>query len=273
MIVPIKFTYIVIDDKSFAQLVSNKETLIKTIQLNENPEVFTFYSVEQAQTFQKQFNSNTQTKSPERTNIDFQRDKSHPDELRNPSTKQFSFSNPFEKKACVPASKDFAPITSSSKDKSLFKTLVTKNKEDFEEGKIDCHVNPKGNCFLYFAGSSSSPEKSAHIIYKIKDQNSNDIDSFSDTIGEAKVNQAVYYSLIAGMSKAADIGIKRLECIGHNEVVIKLALGTYKVEDPKLKELLGQMNLLKKRFDNVDFKWVTKGENLALSSCLKKKGK
>jgi ribonuclease HI len=87
-------------------------------------------------------------------------------------------------------------------------------------------------------------------------------------------NQAEYAGLIAGLKKARELEVTRLEVKGDSQLVINQVTGEYQVKNPTLQALHAETQSLLSEFDQVDFTWVERSENAladaAVNQCLDK---
>ena len=80
-------------------------------------------------------------------------------------------------------------------------------------------------------------------------------------LGEATNNVAEYSALLAGLKKAARLGVRELEVRSDSELVVKQLNGQYKVKNPRLQDLY--FSAIKKisSFEKVTFVHVPREEN------------
>lgn len=80
-------------------------------------------------------------------------------------------------------------------------------------------------------------------------------------LGEATNNVAEYRALLAGMQKAAEVGIRELQVRSDSELIVKQLNGQYKVKNPQLQDLYFSVIKTISSFDRVTFEHVPRGEN------------
>jgi ribonuclease HI len=82
-----------------------------------------------------------------------------------------------------------------------------------------------------------------------------------ETIGRATNNVAEYSGLVAGMAKAAELGVRELEVVSDSELLVKQMRGEYKVKNEALRTLWEEANDLERRFAKVRYTAVRRAHN------------
>ena len=82
-----------------------------------------------------------------------------------------------------------------------------------------------------------------------------------EAIGRATNNVAEYSGLVAGMEKAAELGVRELEVISDSELLVKQMRGEYKVKNEALRMLWEEANDLERRFAKVRYTAVRRAHN------------
>ncbi len=82
-----------------------------------------------------------------------------------------------------------------------------------------------------------------------------------EAIGRATNNVAEYRGLVAGMEKAADLGVRELEVVSDSELLVKQMLGEYRVKNEALRALWEEANDLERRFAKVRYRAVRRHHN------------
>jgi ribonuclease HI len=82
-----------------------------------------------------------------------------------------------------------------------------------------------------------------------------------ETIGRATNNVAEYSGLVAGMEKAAELGVRELEVVSDSELLVKQMRGEYRVKNEALRDLWEQANDLERRFAKVRYSAVRRAHN------------
>jgi ribonuclease HI len=87
------------------------------------------------------------------------------------------------------------------------------------------------------------------------------VQSFGEYLGEATNNVAEYRALIAGISKAIEIGVMELHVHSDSELIVNQLNGHYKVKNPQLQELYFSVIKAIASFEKVTFTHVPREKN------------
>jgi probable phosphoglycerate mutase len=82
-----------------------------------------------------------------------------------------------------------------------------------------------------------------------------------EAIGRATNNVAEYSGLVAGLTKAAELGVRELEVVSDSELLVKQMRGEYKVKNEALRALWEEANDLERRFARVRYTAVRRAHN------------
>jgi ribonuclease HI len=82
-----------------------------------------------------------------------------------------------------------------------------------------------------------------------------------EAIGRATNNVAEYSGLVAGMEKAAELGVRELEVVSDSELLVKQMRGEYRVKNEALRVLWEEANDLERRFGKVRYTAVRRAHN------------
>jgi probable phosphoglycerate mutase len=82
-----------------------------------------------------------------------------------------------------------------------------------------------------------------------------------EAIGRATNNVAEYRGLLAGMEKAAELGVEELEVVSDSELLVKQMRGEYRVKNETLRVLWEDANELERRFRRVRYTAVRRAHN------------
>lgn len=83
----------------------------------------------------------------------------------------------------------------------------------------------------------------------------------SEALGTATNNVAEYRALIAALEAALALGAKRVEARLDSELLVRQAIGRYRVKNPGLIPLHNRVLNLRGQFDEVVFKHVPRDQN------------
>ncbi len=82
-----------------------------------------------------------------------------------------------------------------------------------------------------------------------------------EAIGRATNNVAEYRGLVAGMAKAAELGLRELEVVSDSELLVKQMRGEYRVKNEALRELWEEASDLERQFAKVRYTAVRRAHN------------
>jgi ribonuclease HI/catechol 2,3-dioxygenase-like lactoylglutathione lyase family enzyme len=109
-------------------------------------------------------------------------------------------------------------------------------------------------------GARGNPGPAA-FGYVLEAEDGQVLAAHGEAIGHATNNVAEYRGLIAGMAKAAELGVGELEVVSDSELLVKQMRGDYRVKNEALRALWYRANALIQRFDSVRFTAVRREHN------------
>ena len=109
-------------------------------------------------------------------------------------------------------------------------------------------------------GARGNPGPAAYG-YVLEADDGHVLAAHGEAIGRATNNVAEYRGLVAGMAKAAELGIRELEVVSDSELLVKQMLGDYRVKNESLRELWEEANDLERRFAKVRYTAVRRAHN------------
>jgi probable phosphoglycerate mutase len=109
-------------------------------------------------------------------------------------------------------------------------------------------------------GARGNPGPAAYG-YVIEDEDGNTLAAHGEAIGVATNNVAEYSALIAGLEKAAELGVTELEVVSDSELMVRQMVGRYKVKNAALLELWEDATRLARRVDRVTYRNVRREHN------------
>jgi len=109
-------------------------------------------------------------------------------------------------------------------------------------------------------GARGNPGPAAYG-YVVESEDGHVLAAHGETIGRATNNVAEYSGLVAGMEKAAELGVRELEVISDSELLVKQMRGDYRVKNDALRELWEQASDLEGRFGKVRYTAVRREKN------------
>jgi ribonuclease H / adenosylcobalamin/alpha-ribazole phosphatase len=109
-------------------------------------------------------------------------------------------------------------------------------------------------------GARGNPGPAAYG-YVLETDDGQVLAAHGETIGRATNNVAEYRGLVAGMEKAAEVGIRELEVVSDSELLVKQMRGEYRVKNEALKALWEEASDLERRFAKVRYTSVRRAHN------------
>src|SRR5881275_1584739 len=85
-------------------------------------------------------------------------------------------------------------------------------------------------------GARGNPGPAAYG-FVLEAENGAVLAAHGEAIGVATNNVAEYRALVAGLAKAAEVGVDELEVVSDSELLVKQMRGEYKVKNAALREL------------------------------------
>ena len=109
-------------------------------------------------------------------------------------------------------------------------------------------------------GARGNPGPAAYG-YVLEAENGTVLAAHGEAIGTATNNVAEYRALIAGLEKAAEVGVHELEVVSDSELLVKQMRGEYKVKNETLRGLWEDAGRLARRLGRVEFTAVRREHN------------
>ena len=109
-------------------------------------------------------------------------------------------------------------------------------------------------------GARGNPGPAAYG-YVLESEDGTVLDARGEAIGIATNNVAEYRALIAGLEKAAELGVDELEVVSDSELVVKQMRGEYRVKNEALRELSLDAAVLARQIGKVRYTAVRREHN------------
>ncbi len=109
-------------------------------------------------------------------------------------------------------------------------------------------------------GARGNPGPAAYG-YVLETEDGTVLAAHGAAIGIATNNVAEYSALIAGLEKAADVGVSELEVISDSELMVKQMRGEYKVKNAALRDLSLHARAVARRLGTVRYTAVRREHN------------
>ena len=109
-------------------------------------------------------------------------------------------------------------------------------------------------------GARGNPGPAAYG-YVLESEDGHVLAAHGEAIGRATNNVAEYRGLVAGMEKAAELGVRELDVVSDSELLVKQMRGEYRVKNETLRDLWEKANDLERRFARVRYTAVRRAHN------------
>jgi ribonuclease HI len=109
-------------------------------------------------------------------------------------------------------------------------------------------------------GARGNPGPAAYG-YVIETDDGHVLAAHGEAIGHATNNVAEYSGLVAGLQKAAELGVRELEVVSDSELLVKQMQGEYRVKNEALKALWEEASDLERQFAKVRYTAVRRAHN------------
>ncbi len=109
-------------------------------------------------------------------------------------------------------------------------------------------------------GSRGNPGPAAYA-FVLEAEDGTVLDARGETIGVATNNVAEYSALVAGLERAAEVGVDELEVVSDSELLVKQMRGEYKVKNRALQELFLDASRLARKIQRVKYTAVRREHN------------
>lgn len=114
---------------------------------------------------------------------------------------------------------------------------------------------------LYSDGGARGNPGPAGIGVVIYDSSDNVVFEISEFLGIATNNQAEYKAILAGISKAKELGVENLVCYLDSELVVKQLKREYKVKNAELAPLFVKVYNLSQGIQSIKFIHIRREKN------------
>jgi len=109
-------------------------------------------------------------------------------------------------------------------------------------------------------GARGNPGPAATGVV-IKDEAGKHLDMFGKYLGEQTNNYAEYSALIAGLTRAHELGGTEVECVLDSELITNQMKGLYKIKEPTLQKLFVQAYNAATKFKKVTYRHILRENN------------
>jgi ribonuclease HI len=109
-------------------------------------------------------------------------------------------------------------------------------------------------------GARGNPGRAA-FAYVLTSADGRELARHAARIGIATNNVAEYKALVAGLRKAAELGVRELEVVSDSELLVKQMNGVYRVKNEALRSLSLEAARLGRQLGKVSYRHVRRAEN------------
>jgi ribonuclease HI len=114
---------------------------------------------------------------------------------------------------------------------------------------------------LYTDGGARGNPGPAAFAYVLEADDGTVLDAHGEAIGVATNNVAEYRALVAGLGRAAEVGVTELEVVSDSELLVKQMRGEYRVKNRALQELSLEASRLARSVGTVAYRAVRREQN------------
>jgi ribonuclease HI len=114
---------------------------------------------------------------------------------------------------------------------------------------------------LWTDGGARGNPGPAAFAYVLEAEDGTSLAAHGEAIGIATNNVAEYSALVAGLEKAAELGVQELEVISDSELMVKQMRGEYRVKNEALRELWAQASRAARGLRSVRYTAVRREHN------------
>jgi ribonuclease HI len=114
---------------------------------------------------------------------------------------------------------------------------------------------------LYTDGGARGNPGPAAAAYVLEAEDGHVLAAHGEQIGVATNNVAEYRALVAGLTKAVELGLDDVEVVSDSELLVKQMTGEYRVKNAALVELSLEAARLARRLRRVRYRSVRRAQN------------
>jgi ribonuclease HI len=114
---------------------------------------------------------------------------------------------------------------------------------------------------LYTDGGARGNPGPAAFAYVLEAEDGTVLAAHGERIGVATNNVAEYSGLIAGLRRAAELHVPRVEVVSDSELLVKQMRGEYRVKNEALRTLSLEATRLARQIGNVTYRAVRREHN------------
>ena len=109
-------------------------------------------------------------------------------------------------------------------------------------------------------GARGNPGPAA-FAYVLEAEDGTTLAAHGEPIGVATNNVAEYRALVAGLAKAAELGVDELDVVSDSELMVRQMTGVYRIKNEALRELSLEAARLARKLGRVEYRAVRREQN------------
>jgi len=109
-------------------------------------------------------------------------------------------------------------------------------------------------------GARGNPGPAAYG-YVLEDEDGTVLAAHGERIGVATNNVAEYSGLIAGLEKAAELGVDEVDVVSDSKLMVKQMTGEYRIKNEALQDLAADARRAARRIGKVSYRAVRREHN------------
>jgi ribonuclease HI len=117
------------------------------------------------------------------------------------------------------------------------------------------------NAKLYTDGGSRGNPGPAAYAFVLEAEDGTVLDARGEAIGVATNNVAEYSALVAGLRRAVEVGVQKLEVVSDSELLVKQMRGEYRVKNKALQAYFLDASRLARQIHFVTYTAVRREHN------------
>ena len=114
---------------------------------------------------------------------------------------------------------------------------------------------------LYTDGGARGNPGPAAYGYVLEDADGSVLAAHGEAIGVATNNVAEYSGLLAGLAKAAELGVTELEVVSDSQLLVRQMTGVYRVKNEALQDLVTEARRRARAVGTVRYRDVRREHN------------
>jgi ribonuclease HI len=114
---------------------------------------------------------------------------------------------------------------------------------------------------LFTDGGARGNPGPAAAAYVLEAEDGTVLDARGETIGIATNNVAEYRALVAGLARAAELGVDELEVVSDSQLLVRQMSGAYRIKNRALIDLSLEAARLARKIGRVRYTSVLRAEN------------